>query len=487
MSSLKCPMLLAGIFMLMSCDLMDSKPTPSPAPPLMEAAADPSFAIVGATILTMDGPAIENGTLIVQDGLIKEVGTDVIPPSDMPIIDAQDQIVMPGLAEMHGHYFREMDGALYIVNGVTTLRNLWGRSAIIEIGAGSEAKAFPGPRIVTSGPIMDGPEPLWNSSLSIATSEMAVGAVRSQHATGYNAIKLYERLDAESYRAAVGEAKRLGMQIWAHTPDSLTVDDILDLEIDSLEHLDNIEDILLPDEVPDEFEAVVDFPSYVRAFTQKWAAADIEKMAPLAQRFAEAGVANTPTMAVISDSGALMFDLDGFFASDEGQIVDAFLRQSWTAEARAISAMLDPNLIAEARAKKLLFIKALYDAGAPLLIGTDAPNPFVTPGFSLHRELAAFEEAGIPRSVILELATRHAADFLDQSNVFGRIAPGLRADLLVLDNDPREDLNTLKHPNAVIAGGSYYDRATLNDLLAEARRRAVEDSPEAGDGRSASD
>ncbi len=182
-----------------------------------------------------------------------------------------------------------------------------------------------------------------------------------------------------------------------------------------------------------------------------------------------------------------MIDIDGFFASDEGQVVDALMRQSWTAEAPLITAMLDTDLIADARAKKLLFIKALYDAGAPLLIGTDTPNPFVTPGFSLHRELAAFEEAGIPRPVILELATHHAADFLDQSDVFGRIAPGLRADLLILDNDPREDLDTLKQPSAVIAGGSYYDRAELNNLLAEARRRAVEDAPDAGDGRTQSD
>ncbi|MEO1554509.1 MAG: amidohydrolase family protein, partial [Pseudomonadota bacterium] len=159
----------------------------------------------------------------------------------------------------------------------------------------------------------------------------------------------------------------------------------------------------------------------------------------------------------------------------------------WAAEARVMSAMLDTDLIAEARAKKLLFIKALYDAGAPLLIGTDTPNPFVTPGFSLHRELAAFEEAGIPRPAILELATHHAADFLDQSDVFGRIAPGLRADLLILDTDPREDIDTLKRPNAVIAGGSYYDRAALDNLLAEARRRALQDAPDAGDGRSASD
>lgn len=482
-----CVGFIISLLMLAGCAPSNRDSAPSSSQSELVTELDKSFAIVGATILTMDGPAVENGMVIVQDGTINAVGVDAEIPSEIPVIDAQNKFVMPGLADMHAHYFREIDGPLYIANGVTTVRNLWGRTAIIEIGAASEAKGFPGPRIITSGPIMDGPEPIWNTSLSIASPELAVGAVRSQHATGYTAIKLYEGLDANTYRAAVEEAKRLGMQIWSHTPDSLTVDDLLQLQINSLEHLDNIEDMLLPDDSRLEFETVVDFPSYVRAFTQKWAAADTEKMAPVAQRFAEAGVANTPTMAVISDSGALMFELDSFFGSDEGQIVDSFLRESWSAEARVMAAMLDEDLIAEARAKKLLFIKALYDAGAPLLLGTDTPNPFVVPGFSLHREVAAFEEAGISRLDILELATHHAADFLNQNDVFGRVSPGLRADLLILDGDPREDLNTLKKPSAVIAGGTYYSRSALDSLLAEARRRALEDAPEAGDGRSAAE
>ncbi|MEO1657412.1 MAG: amidohydrolase family protein [Pseudomonadota bacterium] len=474
---------LVVALMLASCDFIESQTTS----PLPERSSEATYAIVGATVLVMDSAPLDSGTVIVRDEIIKEVGTDIVPAPEMEIIDAEGMFMMPGLADMHGHYFRNIDGPLYIANGVTTLRNLWGRAAIIEIGAASEAKAFPGPRVVTSGPIMDGPDPIWQTSLSVTTPEMAVGAVRAQQATGYPAIKLYERLDADVYRAAVEEARRLGMQVWAHTPDSLTIDDILELQIDSLEHLDNIEDVLLPDELPSEIEAIVDFPTYVRAFTQKWAAADVDKITPLAHRFADAGVANTPTMAVISDSGALMHDLDGFFASEEGQTIDSFYQQSWSAEARVMTALLDLDLIAEARAKKLLFIKALYDAGAPLLIGTDTPNPFVTPGYSLHRELAAFEEAGIPRGVILELATKGAAEFLGESDVFGRVAPGLRADLLILESDPRESLETLRKPQAVLAGGTYHDRAALDALLAEARQRVAAGTVEQGDARSSTE
>jgi imidazolonepropionase-like amidohydrolase len=117
---------------------------------------------------------------------------------------------------------------------------------------------------------------------------------------------------------------------------------------------------------------------------------------------------------------------------------------------------------------RLAMLRALHAAGAPLLIGTDAPQPFVYPGFSFQEELALHLDADFTRAEILRIASRDAARFLHLQYEFGAVAPGMRADLLLLDQDPEADLASLRHLAGVMASGRWYDAATLSRLLDEA-------------------
>ena len=120
---------------------------------------------------------------------------------------------------------------------------------------------------------------------------------------------------------------------------------------------------------------------------------------------------------------------------------------------------------------RIAMLRALRAAHAPLLIGTDAPQPFVYPGFSLQRELALHLEAGFARTEVLRVATHDAARFLHRRHEFGIVEAGARADLLLLDADPRVDLANLRHPAGVMAAGRWYDAATLQRLLDDAAAR----------------
>ncbi|MEM9839903.1 MAG: amidohydrolase family protein [Pseudomonadota bacterium] len=425
------------------------------------AEADRPLFIKGATIIAMNGTAPDVGSVLIKNDMIEAIGPDLVAPEDAEVVEAEGLTLLPGLADMHVHHFSKAEGPLYIANGITTVRSF--RSTTPTAGFDEPAKnqVPASPRVYTPGPIMDGPEPIWGAgSVVIENAEEAIGAVRAQKAAGFTAIKIYEKLSEEAFTAAVQEAKAQDMQVYAHTPLSMTVDQVISLEIDSLEHLNNAQDYLVPDDYP--------WPEDYNSL-RTWAAADDDKMDALAQMIAEADVWNAATLEVTIGRYASALEADDFFASEIGSYVGPGLKGWWSESARRIQTWATPELIDDARAKQLAFLKALYDANAPLLIGTDTPNPFVVPGFSLHGEIASFSEAGIPNQAILRIATADAAAFLGEGNNFGKVEEAMRADLILVDGDPLTDLSVLRNPTAVIAGGEHYDRDELDAMLAEAR------------------
>ncbi|NNU17393.1 amidohydrolase family protein [Parvularcula sp. ZS-1/3] len=451
------------------------------AKPVQTALTDPTpavteadLAITGGRILTMAGSIIEGGTILIDDGKIVAVGRDIEIPKGAERLKAKGLTVMPGLADMHVHHYSENEGPLFIANGVTTVRNLWGTNQTISLDRGAEDGDYIGPRIFSPGPLTDGPDPIWGEgSLSVLNPDEMRGAVRAQKASGYEAVKLYETLSAESYRAGVAEAKAQEMQVYTHVPGSLTLEDVVALQVDSIEHLDGVNVSLLPDGF--DLEA-----NKGRLF--RWGAADDAKMAPLAQSFAENGVTSSATLAVVLGRYRYMLDADGYFASEQGKYVPKGIKSWWSDSASRALPSLSQSLVSEARQKQLRFIKALYDADAGLLIGTDTPNPFVVQGFSIHDELQAFADAGIPRAEVLKIATAGAADFLGKDDTFGRVKPGTRADLIIVKGDPTKDLSILKEPDYVIAGGMVYGRKDIERMLKEARDRVAASYSESSGG-----
>ncbi len=161
-------------------------------------------------------------------------------------------------------------------------------------------------------------------------------------------------------------------------------------------------------------------------------------------------------------------DPDAFFAMPEAGYIGSGLANWWRASAANMGAFDETKQAATENQR--VFARMLYEAGAPMLIGSDTPNPFVLPGFAIHDELEAFVEIGIPVDEVLRMATADAATFLREGGEWGVVAAGARADLVLLDADPRDDLTTLRRPAGVMMNGHWYDAAYLGAELDELRQ-----------------
>ena len=274
-------------------------------------------------------------------------------------------------------------------------------------------------------------------------------------------MKLYSRLTPASFRSAAEAAKAAGLAIYCHVPDAMTVRDVLSIGVDSIEHMDGYAAAMLA-----ENESV----SAAASEAELWANADPSKFSALAEETAAAGTALVPTFALIYGRVASA-DADAYFARPEAAYLPSWSRY-WRSSVESYD---ERRAFFEAQMEnKIAFARAARDAGVTLLIGTDGPNPFVTPGWSIHDEIEAFSKIGYTNREILELATTGAADFLGEAGKSGVIAEGARADLVLLPSNPVDDLSVLRKPLGVMINGHWYDRTAIDTALAERAAQMAE-------------
>ena len=421
-------------------------------------------------VLTMTDAGVLEGAAVTVEGdtiaAIAAPGNGEVPDGAR-VVDGTGLTLMPGLADMHVHYWSEVQGPLYLANSVTTLRNMWGSGTTLNLDDAAKRGSFAGPHIYTPGPLMDGPEPIWGEgSAMLTTPDQAIGAVESQRTTGYTAVKLYEGLTPEIYAAAVSAAQERDMQVYTHVPEAMTIEDVLALGVDSIEHFEGVS------------SAATTADEDAR-FMTRWANADPDRLWEIAEASAEAGVWHSPTFSVIAVRYEYANDPDAFFEMPEAGYVSRGLAGWWRSAVPRMGRFDEEKQIATENQRT--FARMLYDAGAPMLIGTDTPNPFVLPGFAIHDELEAFIAVGIPVDEVLRMATADAARFLREEGEWGVVAAGARADLVLLDADPREDLSTLRRPAGVMMNGHWYDAAFLDEELAEIREAVEAEAAAASD------
>ncbi len=437
-------------------------------------AAQDRTVIENVQIRTMAGEElIARGHVIVEGGRIVAVEDgDLEQPFDGRRIDGSGNTVMPGLADMHVHYYEEGMGVAYLANGITLVRNLTGSIFAARRDEAARNGQLMGPLVITSGPIIDGGEGFERDFFVRARSPgEARGAVRSQARSGYDAVKLYEQLDAETYRAAAAEAKKNGLRIYSHVPHSLLVEDVLALGVDTIEHLDGYAQAMARDGFSTDREY---------AWAERWANVDPARFDELARQTVEAGTWSVPTFA-ITYGRLRSADPDAYFALPEARLLPLWA-QSWRQSAQNYA--VDRPLFAPSLDHKIAFVAKLRRHGANMLIGTDGPNPFVTPGYAIHDELAAFVRAGYSNFEVLRIATVEAARFIGARGRTGTLAVGAPADIVMLRSDPVSDLAVLREPAGVMVNGHWYDRAALDAGLERrgaamdrARERQASDSP----------
>ena len=413
------------------------------------------IAFENVRVRTMEaGPAIEDGFVIVRGSRIARVGEGDLPNGfEGKRIDGAGATLIPGLADLHVHYYENDIGAAYLANSITLVRNMSGSLAAARRDQAALDGEVIAPRVKTSGPIIDSGQGFPNDFfIRVYNSDQAIGAVRSQARSGYDAVKLYESLDAETFRAAVGEARANRMKVYAHVPGNLTVQDLLALRVDSLEHLDGYAEAMARAGFHTERQY---------AWAERWANVDRANFDELVRATVEAGTWTVPTFAITYGRIASA-DPDAYFARPEARILPVWA-DTW--RANVASYAIDRPFFEQSLTEKIAFVSALREAGANVLIGTDGPNPFVTPGYAIHEELTAFARAGYSHEEILRIATVEAARFLDEAGRTGTIASGAPADLVLLRGDPVLDLDQLREPIGVMVAGHWHAASEIDAAL----------------------
>jgi imidazolonepropionase-like amidohydrolase len=419
--------------LLLVCAGAASGRAPKPAPT--------AVAFVGVTVVPMDRErSLANQTVVVRDGRVAEIGPagKVKVPAGALAVDGKGKYLMPGLAEMHGHLPHPKEGEelsnrflrLFVANGVTTVRGMFGfpnHPALRDRLARGEAV---GPTLYVASPAMFGGQ--------VKTPEQARALVAEHKKAGFDLIKVHEQLSPEVYDALVAAAREAKIPVAGHVPDAVGLERALAARQSSIEHLDG----------------------YLEAIESD---ADIARLAAATR---DAGVWNTPTMGLYrtifgSES------TESLAARPEMRFVPKSMVDGWAAQ-RAAQAGGIAQMGEEAKKIPALrdrMLKALADAGAKLLLGSDAPQVFSVPGFSLHREMRAMADAGLTPYQVLEAGTRNAAVYLGAEREFGTVEVGKRADLVLLDADPLADVANVARRSGVMLRGRWYPEAELRAMI----------------------
>lgn len=439
-----------------------SAPTPPPA------TAKATAAFVDVTVLPMDSDKeLEHQTVLVDGTKITAVGpTASTPvPAGAKTIDGKGKWLVPGLIDMHVHFNDESYGTLFVANGVTTVRNMWGNEDTLGWRAKARANdaSYFGPSIYTAGAIVDGDPPRWPGSHVVHDAKEAEAEVAAQAKAGYDFIKVYDGLTLPAYDAIAAAAKQSNLRFAGHIPKAAGLVHAIELGQASIEHLTGFFGVLQDGKGPAAGGGVLrDMDPQVVAHL------DATKLPALAKQLADAKIANVPTLVVLQRFAALDHP-DELRARAENKYVPAPLLASWDPKQDFRTKSMTPAMFEAMRTGnqfRMKIVKALLDANAPILVGTDTPNPFIVPGFSIHEELQLLTTAGLSPYQALRGATSAAADWLHDTSA-GRIEAGARADLVLLDADPLKDISATTKRAGVMVRGAWYTQQQLQAKLDE--------------------
>jgi imidazolonepropionase-like amidohydrolase len=409
-------------------------------------------AFVDVNVVPMDSEhvlphstVITNGARIIAVGSVRSVPI----PKRALRIDGRARFLMPGLADMHVHLnirgavglLKNEDYAmLFLANGVTTVRNMWGNADILAFRRAINSGAVLGPQIYTTGPVTDGNPPIRPLSRVVQTPEEAIQAVDQDKRDGYDALKVYNRLKAEVYEAMVARAGLIGLPVYGHVPNEVGIFGVLEAHQASIEHVEG----------------------YLEALDKDGTQVNESK---LVADTVKAGTWNCVTLvfyqgAVAGEEAAKLL------AKPSMRFVPPALREVWKNNPQLTS--LTEYQFGRLRLydqKRRDFMRALHRGGARLLVGTDTPNQFVVPGFAVHEELANLVEVGLTPFEAIRAATSGAADFLKSQTEWGRVASGLRADLLLVEGNPLQAVENAERRVGVMVGGRWIPESTLRESL----------------------
>jgi imidazolonepropionase-like amidohydrolase len=453
------------------------------------------LAITDVTIVDATGaPAKPNMTVIITGDDITRIAPigEVAIPKNAQVIDGKGKFLIPGLWDMHAHAafkgLPETYFPLLIANGVTGVRDMAADLEFVkQLRKDINEGRLIGPRIV-AGQMVDGPHPFWPTvATSISDEASARQTVASAKDRGADFIKVYSLIPRQAYFALADEAKKRGIPFAGHVPFLVTALEASDAGQKSIEHFEGILfacSSIEPELMKTLEEAIKGAKdteqiktSVVRVLNETTFRAletySHEKAAALFKRFAANGTWQAPTL-VVHRMAAFLDDKD--FTNDPRlKYVRRETRDSWKSQD---DFRLKNRTVQNSARYKMAFqnrlesILAMHRAGVKMLAASDALIFYVFPGFSLHDELELFVQAGLTPMEALQTATRNPAVYLGLIDKLGTVEQGKKADLVLLEGNPLENISNTKRINAVIVNGKLIPKVSLDKMLMDVERAA---------------
>lgn len=416
---------------------------------LHDLAAQPGtpLAFTNVSVVPMDSNRVlADHTVIVVNGRITVVG----PAPETPVperaerVDGRGKYLMPGLAEMHGHIppptapkdFTEDVLFLYVANGVTTVRGMQGAPGQLELREAANRGDVIAPNLYLAGPAFSGS--------SVRTPEEASARVLEHKNEGWDLLKVQGGLSLDAYNAMARVAKEVGLPFGGHVPSAVGVTHALEMGQQTFEHIDGYAEQLKGVTKPIDEQALED----------------------LVARTRRAGAWIVPTL-VVWETLRGPVTLRSRTTLPELRYMPRGTVEQWTKslENRLNNPQFNPVEAKQYIDNRLRILWTLHAAGVGILLGSDAPQQFNVPGFSIHREMKRMTDAGMSTYDIIKSGTSAVGQYFKSQDDFGTVAIGKRADLILLDANPLEDLAAFERPAGVMVRGRWLPQSEIQPRL----------------------
>jgi imidazolonepropionase-like amidohydrolase len=411
-------------------------------------AGRPETAFVNVNVVPMDSERVLRGqTVIVVGDRIMQVGptADVAIPAGANRVDGAGKYLMPGLSEMHGHTpggnatdeFRRQVMFLYAANGVTTVRGMLGIPGDLDLKAKTNSGEMWGPTLYLAGPSFNGN--------TVTSPEQAAARVWEQKNGGWDHLKIHPGLTVPQYDALARAAGQAGIRFGGHVPADVGIVHAIRMGQETFDHLDG-------------------YLEYAGGVQGSFDRAKAEELIELT---IGAGAWVVPTM-VLWEVGVIgLGDVDELSARPEMAYWPRQGVEGWANRLRAVQAQSGWNretAMAHATNRTRL-LEMMNDAGVGILMGTDSPQMFSVPGFSLHREMQAMADAGMSPFEILVSGTRNVGTYFQAYDSFGTVAAGRRADLILTNSNPLDSIENVADRAGVMIRGVWKSEAEIQREL----------------------
>jgi len=381
-----------------------------------------SYLITNINIVPMSKDTVlTHKTVFVKDGVIENID-DSIVMEGIEVIDGENKFLSPGLIDMHTHLWDKQELGLYLANGVTTIRNLWGYSMHLRIKQRLENNEMIGPMFFTSSPKLTSAEDLGDDKVQISTPEGAKNLVIEYKNRGFDFIKIYAGLKEDLYQAIIEQSKESDISIIAHPSREMPYLNQFHSQIASVEHSEEIVQQAL------EYQL------------------DSLKIEPIIEKFVTTKKSFCPTLTgyykifEMLEEGENIFNLgDVNYINPLIQMVDSKAQYNRWASVKENNSSIT-NSIYRQHLFHLYIVKRVHEEGVNIVCGTDAGIGITVPGYSIHQELALYQEAGLSKFEVLKTATVNPSKTHKEFEQMGTIENGKLANFVVTSNNPLENL-----------------------------------------------